>query len=70
MPCSADGVGAAAIAVLDPRGERLHVGLQAFERAARQRLVDGARDVGEIGAQRRDRILDAARPAQRLDLRR
>ena len=39
-----------------------------FERAARQRIVDGARDVGEVGAQRRDRILDAARPAQRLDL--
>ena len=62
-------VGAAAIAALDPFGERMHVGLQAFERAARQRLVDGARDVGEVGAQRRDRVLDAARLAQRLDLR-
>ena len=63
-------VGAAAIAALDPFGERMHVGLQRFERAARQRLVDGARDVGEVGAQRRDRVLDAARAAQRLDLRR
>jgi hypothetical protein len=61
-------VGAAAIALLDARRECLHVGLQALERAARQRIVDGARDVGEIGAQRRDRILDRARPAQRLDL--
>ena len=68
MPLQCRHVGAAAIALLDARGERLHVGLQTLERAARQRIVDGARDVGEIGAQRRDRILDRARPAQRLDL--
>ena len=59
-----------AVAALDPFGERVHVGLQAFERAARHRLVQRMRDVGEVGAQRRDRVLDAARLAQRLDLRR
>ena len=61
-------VGAAAITVIDPLSERLHVALQAFERAARQRLMDRARDFGEVGAQLRDRILDAGRAPQRLDL--
>ena len=51
-PSSADGSAPRAVAALDPLGERMHVGLQAFERAARQRFVERARDVGEVGAQR------------------
>ena len=61
---------AVAIAALDPFGERVDVGLQAFERAAWHRLVEGARDVREVRAQRRDCVLDAARLAQRFELRR
>ena len=44
IACSCRRVGAAAIAALDPLGERVHVALQAFQRAARQRVADGARD--------------------------
>ena len=63
-------VGAVAMAVVDPLGERVHVVLQGFERTARQRLVDGMRDVGKVRAQRRDGVLDGGRAPQRFDLRR
>jgi hypothetical protein len=61
---------AAVIAALDLSGERMHVGLQRLDGAARQRFVECASDIGEIGAQCGDGVLDATRLAQRLDLRR
>ena len=61
-------IGAAAIAAIDPLGEQVHVALQVFQCAARQGVLHGARDVGEVAAQRDDRVLDAGRLAQRLDL--
>jgi hypothetical protein len=61
-------IGAAPDALVDPLGERVHVILQRFERAARQRLMDGTGDFGQVGAQGRDRFFDAARTAERFDL--
>jgi hypothetical protein len=56
------------VAVIDALGERLHVALQAFQRPAWQRLMDGARDIGEIRAEARDCILHARGTPQRFDL--
>ena len=60
------GIGAAAIAAIDPLGEQVHVALQVFQRPARQGVLHGARNIGEVAAQGGDRVFDAGRLAQRL----
>ena len=64
------GIGAASVAAVDALGERVHLALQRFEFAARQRFMDRACDFGEVAAQGGDHVLDAGRTPQRLDLRR
>ena len=56
-------IDAALAAVLDALRQRLDFDLEQFHRAARQRLGDQARDVGEVATDRRDRAFEVGRSA-------
>ncbi len=66
-------VGAGVTAVVDAIGELAHLAFERLDRLARHRLLQHDADLGEVVAQRVDRLadhaVDAARPAERLDLR-
>src|SRR5262249_49841159 len=48
--------------------ERTKLGLENFQDAPRQRLVELCGDIGDAATYRHDRVLDPARPPERLDL--
>ena len=54
--------------VVDAAGQRADFVLDQFDRPARHRLGDGVTDLGEFGAEGRDRLFDVIGTLQRLDL--
>ena len=54
--------------VVDAAGQRADFVLDRFDRPARHRLGDGVTDLGEFGAEGRDRLFDVIGAMQGLDL--
>ncbi len=66
--CKCGFVGAGVAGVINAVGQFAHLVLERFDRCARHRLPQRQPDFGEFAAQRVDRLVEAARWPQRINL--